>query len=597
MKKRRVAIYFFYDEEGKVDKYIDYYLSKLVENIQRLIIVCNGAVQEEGIQVFNKYTQEIIIRENIGYDAWANKAALEFIGWEQLKQYDELIITNFTLFGPFYPLGEMFDEMEDVQADFWGIFKKGEEKDLPGYGGESTIYGYIPEFILSNFWCIRKKMLLSESFREYWENLPSIEKYFDSSNKHEVVFTKWMNDKGFISSSYIERVGDVKLQECVPQPSIQMSYRLIKQTRIPFCRRRIFTNSLIQYINMSNGEDAMRMLEYIKENTEYDIDMIWENILRTVNQYDIKNSLHLNYVIQKNAIADWINQDNNTALIMYIDRVENSDYCLEYVLNVPSDMHVYIMVDDSEKKNKIQQKFANIKCSKFTIMLLETQNNILKSILIEMGDIVSSKQYEYICFMHDQNIEENRWKMIDNACIDRCFDNLLGSGSMVKNIIQQFIQNPHLGILIPAPPSHSIYYSIESVDWKMTYNDVKDWSEYLEITVPIERNKPPITPYTGMFWCKTQALSRLIDQKWKICDLLTKENTHKKTIIKLLMRVIPLLVQQAGYYPAYVLNEEYTRMQTAYQSYMINEINNEVNKYYNFFSYSQLIGYLREHLI
>ena len=61
---RRLGIFCFFDKEGIVDSYIDYLLEDLKKNLSRLIIVINGYVNCEGREIFEKYTQDIIIRNN-----------------------------------------------------------------------------------------------------------------------------------------------------------------------------------------------------------------------------------------------------------------------------------------------------------------------------------------------------------------------------------------------------------------------------------------------------------------------------------------------------------------------------------------------------
>ena len=77
---KRVAIYFFYDKDGIVDGYVDYFLEDLKKNLDRLIVVCNGKLTSEGRKKFSKYTSEIIVRENKGFDVWAYKEGIYWLG-------------------------------------------------------------------------------------------------------------------------------------------------------------------------------------------------------------------------------------------------------------------------------------------------------------------------------------------------------------------------------------------------------------------------------------------------------------------------------------------------------------------------------------
>lgn len=68
-----------------------------------------------------KIADDIIEKENKGMDVMAYKAAIDFVGYEKLKKYDELIMMNFTIMGPVTRLEDMFQDMDTRDIDFWGL--------------------------------------------------------------------------------------------------------------------------------------------------------------------------------------------------------------------------------------------------------------------------------------------------------------------------------------------------------------------------------------------------------------------------------------------------------------------------------------------
>ena len=50
---------------------------------------------------------------------------------------------------------------------------------------------------------------------------------------------------------------------------------------------------------MSLMNDNNSSVDYIKNNLNYDVNLIWDNILRTQNQADIKKNLNLNFLLKK----------------------------------------------------------------------------------------------------------------------------------------------------------------------------------------------------------------------------------------------------------------------------------------------------------
>ena len=98
---RRYGIYVFYDKDGIVDEYNYYFLEDLRKNLSRLLIICNGDVRPEGLERFQKIADEVVVRENKGFDITSYKLGIERYGYEELRQFDEVMVLNSTTYGPF----------------------------------------------------------------------------------------------------------------------------------------------------------------------------------------------------------------------------------------------------------------------------------------------------------------------------------------------------------------------------------------------------------------------------------------------------------------------------------------------------------------
>ena len=79
---KRLGIFFFFEKNGYVDDFVTYYLADLVKNLSELVIVCNGKLSESGRAAFERFTGNIVVRENKGLDVWAYKTALDQYGWD-----------------------------------------------------------------------------------------------------------------------------------------------------------------------------------------------------------------------------------------------------------------------------------------------------------------------------------------------------------------------------------------------------------------------------------------------------------------------------------------------------------------------------------
>lgn len=169
MAPKRAAIYLFFDERGIVDDYILFKLSELRKHVGNIFVISNSPLDAEARSRLEPVADIVRERQNVGYDVWGYKDALEQIGWDALAAFDEVILMNYTFFGPIFPFSEMFDAMDARQCDFWGI--SGHREIIPNpYTGK----GSLPLHIQSHFIAIRQPMLSSPEFRSYWDQMPMI---------------------------------------------------------------------------------------------------------------------------------------------------------------------------------------------------------------------------------------------------------------------------------------------------------------------------------------------------------------------------------------------------------------------------------------
>ena len=121
---KRLGIVLFFDKDGIVDDYFEYYVKSLRPFYAELCIVVNEFLNPAGTEKLKQLSDKLIIRKNVGMDVMAYREAIESYGFDNIKQYDEMLLTNYTSFGPFYPLSEMFDAMDAKHdIDFWSIYR------------------------------------------------------------------------------------------------------------------------------------------------------------------------------------------------------------------------------------------------------------------------------------------------------------------------------------------------------------------------------------------------------------------------------------------------------------------------------------------
>lgn len=562
---KRMGIFFFYDKDGVVDDYNLYLLNDLKKNIDTLLVVCNGMLTAEGRTKFETVADDILIRENMGFDVWAYKEGMEFYGWDKLSEYDEMVLLNFTNFGPVYPFKEMFDEMTRRENDFWGIVMR---YGFPHDPYKKCKYGYIPDHVPSNFMVIRNSMLCSDEFKSYWDNMCPINSYDESVCYHEAIFTIDFAKKGFKYSLYIDAED---LKECWDYPMMLYPLELVKNRRCPVFKRKNFYNIYEEFFMGSCGEATLEFYNYLKDDTNYDVNLIWDSILRTTNMSDIKERMQLNYVLPKDFIKPHVRKNSRVALILNINYEDKIAYCYNYASAMPQNADIYITTNTEKKRELILEIFSNIQCCKLEVMLVESRGKDISALLIGCRDIIA--KYDYICCAHDRNFTQVKPYVVGESFSYKCFENVLASSNFVENVIQTFEENPRLGILVPPPPSHSIYYSTIGSEWQHYYNDTINLAEKLKLKVDFDQQKPPIAPFGTTFWFRAQALKGLIDYNWKYEDFpMETDKGDDGIIVHVIERIYPFVAQNEGYYTGWLLSDHFVKIEITNLHYMIREL-------------------------
>jgi len=562
---KRLIIYFIYDKQGIVDDYILYMLKALKEVSTEIVAVCNGKITDNAVIRLKQYTSDIIIRDNEGFDVWAYKTALDKYGWEKLSTYDEVIMMNFTIMGPVYPITEMFDSMNARDLDFWGISKFHEYKDGDPFG--TIEVGYIPEHIQSHFIAVRKDMLNSDFFHNYWDNMGPIRDYRDAVGLHEAMFTKRFADKGYKWDVYAD-MGEGYNNH----PILCATREMMEEKRCPFFKRRSFMQDYTNILTDTCGQEAVETLDYIKNNTDYDVDMIWQNILRLENQADIKKNLQLNFVADRELSPDMteVLAKKKVALVIHIYYEELVEYCAKYAASMPKEADIYVTVGSDNVDKKVREVFGKLP-NKLEVIRIENRGRDVSALLVGTKKFIMD--YDYVCFAHDKKVVQIQPMTVGYGFSYKCFENILGTKDMVNNIINMFEKNPRLGFLTPPPPNHGQLYFTLGLEWGPNFETTKKLYDKLELTVPMTEHKEPVAPLGTMFWFRPKAMKLLFYCDWEYEDFPKEPNKMDGTLLHAVERIYSYVVQQEGYYPGWIMSDRGYSIEVTNLNHMLRSLN------------------------
>ena len=589
---KRLLIYFFYDNDGVVDSYITYLLTDIKKSVDRILFVSNGKLEKNSKEKIAVLVDDIYERRNEGLDVWAYKTAIERIGLDKIKEeYDELILMNYTIMGPIYPFSEMFEAMAKEDVDFWGLTRHHKQANA-----KPELFGPdgIPDHLQSHFIAVRKKMLASKEFKKYWEKMPEIENYEDSILKHETKFTRHFSKHGFKWKAYVDTED---LEGFTTHPILFAPVDLIKNKRCPVFKRRSFMHDHVDMMYNSVGEHSYELMKHLKEHTDYDTDMIWENLLRCYPMAQIKNSLNLNYTLPEietvSAIQSYEKNKPKVALIFHIYFMDLLDSTYKYVSSMPENADIYLTVAGEEKIKLVKEKFKDHKFKKLEVLSIENRGRDVSALLVPTKDFIMN--YDYVCFAHDKKTKQIKPESIGAGFAYQCLENTLGTEGFVKNVIDLFDKNPRLGLLTPPPPFHSDFLPTLAFGWGVNYENTKKLAKELKLKVPMSQKAYPIAPLGTMFWFRPKAMKKLFDADWEYTDFPKEPNKNDGTLLHAIERVYGLTVQDAGYYAAWGVSDKFAAMLMTNAIFMLSGFVTEIiNGGVEIGQFATLMEYIRQ---
>ena len=539
--RNRCIIFLYYDKDGLVDRYVTGLLDALKSVSSYVLVVVNGYVTGEGEAALRSHADSVICRVNTGFDVGGYREGLFWIGFERLSTYDELVLMNYTFFAPLFPLSEMFGEMSGRDLDFWGITK---HHDVPtDTTGGRIRYGHVPEHLNSHFLALRRDFFLSYSYRDFIMNMSDPISYEASINEYEAIFTRHFADLGYKWDVYSNTDA---LEGVVYAPFMFEGGELIKE-RCPIIKRRLFFGDYFSLLANSAGESYNDACRAVRELTDYDMSMIWDNLLRLQDLNSVRYAIHESYVADSEISKRKISA--NEACVLVIGTKEQGDFLAgRYLRQIPGECDILY-------SEEIPQSYE------------------------EFGKLYSSlnlKQYTYVCVL---KLPENAYE--DMGSTFYCdADSLVGSASQIENTVQIFRDNPELGLLVPPLPTYGRHFHEAEDGWHGRYEEIRLVTEALGFTFPVLRGEiPPVWPNGGSFWAKGCVLQEIFESH-EVPAVLRREvrlpdGRPVRADHELMMRLLPYLFQSRKQMTGTITGSHYASVQLTNLDYELRE-NNKV---------------------
>ena len=173
-----------------------------------------------------------------------------------------------------------------------------------------------------------------------------------------------------------------------------------------------------------------------------------------------------------NIITKYINyhkrkRELKIAVQAHIFHVDLTDEIIGFLKNITLPFDLYISTDTLSKKVIIEQKIKDASISDNThIETFENRGRDVAPFLFQMSDCIDN--YDYVCHIHTKKSEHLKLSAGDDWR-KYLLNNLLGSKSYIREILDIFENNPKIGIICP--------YSFKLIVPVMNWGDNLETSE------------------------------------------------------------------------------------------------------------------------
>lgn len=494
---RRLLIYVVYDRRGDVEEYIPYALNALRPHASTILAVVNGTLSEEGRARLEPVVDQIIVRENRGYDIWGYKEGLDAVGGS-LVEYDEVVLANDTWFGPVQPFGPVFERMDQRPLHFWGMTDHVRVEPHP-----FTNSGYLPYHLQSYWVAVRREMFLSLEWAAYWRDLPEMTSYSDAVVKHEGVFTEHFTDHGFVGE-----VAFPTFTDKVENHAVLYAEQLI-EAGCPTLKRRPFFQ-WPPYLDHL-GVVGRWTLDTV-ERLGYPMELVYADLARNVEPRTLNADAAMLEVLGEDGSGYDDMRPLRILVIAHIFYPEMTDEIFVRAQMLPAEYDLVVTTPDEIRAADIERRLSahEVEGTVEVRVVASNSGRDQSAFFIGCRDLLLSGDYDLVVKLHSKKTPQDGYNVGVHFASQQ-FDNLLRSPGYAANVVGLFQREAGLGIVFP--PTVHIGYPSLGHGWWANKPGFERLRGELGIHVPVD-DVSPLAPFGSMFVARPEALRILAEHPW-----------------------------------------------------------------------------------
>ena len=308
---RRALVFLLYDADGLCDESVLDTLKGFRPYVESILVVVNGSLRPGALKAVTAVADRVLERPNVGYDVGAYRDALELYGWDELAELDELLLVNYTFFGPVGTFGPLFERMVAQTIDFWGVTDHPSVTPHP-YTGHGTMPAHLQSYWLG----VRGRMLRDQAFRDYWHDLPDPTSYSDVVTLFECQFTSH-----FAALGYTWQAAFPAENYGVTNTTMEAPLALLEDG-CPLFKKRLYFHDVPALVDQGIATAAITRQA---ERMGYRESLIVAGVVRRATTRELTQGLGASFIRTTNLARNGVDAADSTAPVVGIKEVQRCD--------------------------------------------------------------------------------------------------------------------------------------------------------------------------------------------------------------------------------------------------------------------------------
>ncbi|MCT9002795.1 rhamnan synthesis F family protein [Microbacterium memoriense] len=553
---QRLVVYTIWDRRGEVEGYVLHALHELRPHASRIVVVVNGTIDVASRAALEEVVDDVLVRPNEGYDIWAHKAALDYLG-DTIAGYDELILTNDTWFGPVRPFGPVLERMSAEPIHFWGMTDHQRQEPNP-FTGKGVL-----EYHVQSFWiAVRRAMFLSPAWSQYWRDLPPMPDYFDAVLLHEAVFTAKFADDGYRHS-----VAFASVDYPTDHPAL-FNADLLLDDGCPIVKRRPFFHYPPFLIR--NAVIGRQLVAAIAEHG-YPTDLLWQNLSRNVAPKTLHANAGMLEILPRADLVYNSDHEMRVFVAVHIHYPEMTNRLLDFVDNVPGCPDVVITTSDASRAAAIRavvDERPTARGAQDIRVVASNDGRDQSAFLIACRAELLSGNYDLVVKLHSKLTPQDDFN-VGRHFQDQQFTNLLDTSEYADSVLALFQREPGLGLVFP--PMIHVGQPTMGHAWWANRPGVSSLCDTLGIRVPLDHGSP-LAPFGSMFVARPEAIRLLVEHDWSYDAFGGADAYRDGGLAHILERMPCYAAGELGYHSRTISTSEYMSVSHTSLEFTLDEI-------------------------